>query len=121
MESRATQSVRVPVRNLRAVDPSIDPEALQESLGWQFLRTSVDGCDGGMDAARKQRGFQMVRPDEGWFPGIDELREELASHQWIFGKTPRFKVTIFKATCSMCTHSYVVYGFVLFFLGPSDL
>jgi len=92
VESRATQSVRVPVRNLRRADPSVDVDSLQENLGWEFLRTDVDGQDVGLEGARKQRGFQLVRPDNGWFPGIDRLREDLTSHQWIFGKTPRFKV-----------------------------
>jgi hypothetical protein len=41
---------------------------------------------------RLQRGFQKVRPDDGYYPGISRLREDLQSHQWIFGKTPRFKV-----------------------------
>ena len=48
--------------------------------------------DGGTAAISKQRGFTLVRPDDGWFPGLGKLREELASHAWIFGKTPKFKV-----------------------------
>ena len=35
----------------------------------------------------------MVRPDDGWFPGLGKLREELVDHQWIFGKTPKFMVS----------------------------
>ena len=92
MESRATQSVRVPVRNLRQVDPSVDVDDLQAALGWEFLRTSLGGEDEGMEAARRQRGFTKVRPDNGYYPGIEQLREDLQSHRWIFGKTPRFKV-----------------------------
>ena len=93
VETRATQSVRVPVRNLRDVDPSVDVDRLQETLGWEFLRTNIDGVDGGMEEAAKQRGFQLVRPDDAWFPGLEGLREDLQSHQWIFGKTPKFKVS----------------------------
>ena len=58
----------------------------------QKFRTSSDGVDGGTAAIAKQRGFTLVRPDDGWFPGLGKLREELASHAWIFGKTPKFKV-----------------------------
>lgn len=92
VETRATQSVRVPVKNLRQVDPSVDPDTLQEMLGWEFLRTNSDGSDGGMKAACEQRGFQLVRPDNDWFPGIDKLRDDLQGHQWVFGKTPKFTV-----------------------------
>ena len=41
-----------------------------------------------------KRGFQMIRPDNDWFPGLDQLRQDFYSHQWIFGKTPKFKVSI---------------------------
>ena len=57
-----------------------------------MLRTSSDGVDGGAAAIAKQRGFTLVRPDDGWYPGLGKLREELAGHQWVFGKTPKFKV-----------------------------
>jgi len=95
VESRATQSVRVPVKNLSALcGPSkqIDVASLQESLGWAFLRTDVDGHMVDDEALACQRGFQLVRPEEVWFPGLDKLREEFESTQWIFGKTPKFKV-----------------------------
>lgn len=92
VESRATQSVRVPVKNLAQVYPNMDMKVLQETVGWQFLRTNVDGEDEGHEAAKKQRGFQMIRPDNNWFPGLDNLREDFLSKQWIFGKTPKFKV-----------------------------
>jgi len=91
IESRATQSVRVPVKNLAAVSPNLNVSLLQEAVGWQFLRTNVHGEDEGFEAASNQRGFQMIRPDNEWFPGLDQLREDFYSHQWIFGKTPKFK------------------------------
>ena len=75
VESRATQSVRVPVKNLRTVDPSVSVERLQEIVGYEFLRRSLDGADGGMEAVSRQRGFQMVRSDNDWFAGLDALRE----------------------------------------------
>jgi len=92
VESRATQSVRVPVQNLQQYDPHINVNRLQESVGYQFLRTNVDGVDGGMEALQQTRGFQMIRPDEDWFPGILKIREEFESYNWIFGRTPKFKV-----------------------------
>ena len=52
----------------------------------------MDGEDGGMAAVQHTRGFQMVRPDDDWFPGLEKLRTEFESVNWIFGKTPKFKV-----------------------------
>ncbi|TMW42988.1 hypothetical protein DOY81_011930 [Sarcophaga bullata] len=40
----------------------------------------------------QQKGFQLVNPTEKWFPGIEELRKEFSSWEWIFGKTPKFAV-----------------------------
>ena len=40
----------------------------------------------------KQRGFQLINPTEKWFPGIMEIREQYASWDWRFGKTPKFSV-----------------------------
>ena len=96
VESRATQSVRVPVKNLARISPNLNVSLLQEAVGWQFLRTNVFGEDEGFEAASNQRGFQMIRPDNDWFPGLDHLRQEFYNHQWIFGKTPKFKVSSFK-------------------------
>ena len=61
-------------------------------MGYQFLRTNVDGEDGGMEALGHTRGFQMIRPDDDWFPGLEKLREEFESFNWIYGRTPKFKV-----------------------------
>merc|ERR1712025_93123 len=47
VESRATQSVRVPVKNLAQVTPNLNVSLLEEAVGWQFLRTNIDGEDGG--------------------------------------------------------------------------
>lgn len=40
----------------------------------------------------KQRGFQLINPTEKWFPGLMEIRENLSSWDWRFGKTPKFTV-----------------------------
>lgn len=38
----------------------------------------------------KQRGFQLINPTEKWFPGLVEIRDNYASWDWRFGKTPKF-------------------------------
>ena len=83
----------MPIKNLATASPGLNVNVLQEAVGWQFLRTNIDGQDEGFEAACQQRGFQMIRPDNDWFPGLDEIKEELLSYQWIFGKTPKFKVS----------------------------
>ncbi len=93
VETRATQSIRVPVKNLRDADPTFDVNQLEEAVGWEFLRTDLNGVDVGMKAAKNQRGFTLVNPEEGWFKGIDKLRDDLASPRWVFGKTPKFKLS----------------------------
>lgn len=40
----------------------------------------------------KQRGFQLINPTEKWFPGISDIRDNFASWNWRFGKTPKFTV-----------------------------
>lgn len=66
---------------------------LLSAIGYEFLRTSATELeDGGNIQTMKQRGFQLVNPTEKWFPGIDVLRHELSSWEWIIGKTPTFSV-----------------------------
>lgn len=63
------------------------------SVGYEFLRTSATELeDGGSTQTMKQRGFQLVNPTEKWFPGIEELRQEFSSWDWVLGKTPKFTV-----------------------------
>lgn len=108
VESRATQSVRVPVKNLSELCPKIRMEDFKEALGWIFLRTNVDGQWVDNETLMHQRGFQMVRPEEVWYPGIDKLREEFESAQWIFGKTPKFKVCrVFAIPDSVLEGNYI--------------
>ena len=60
---------------------------------YEFLRTpATQLTDGGRELLMKQRGFQLINPTDKWFPGITELRENFASWDWRFGKTPNFSV-----------------------------
>lgn len=55
------------------------------------MRTSAtDLHDGGRELMMKQRGFQLINPTEKWFPGLIEIRDDLASWDFRFGKTPKF-------------------------------
>eukprot|EP00096_Caligus_rogercresseyi_P012728 TRINITY_DN5430_c0_g1_i1.p1 TRINITY_DN5430_c0_g1~~TRINITY_DN5430_c0_g1_i1.p1 ORF type:complete len:399 (-),score=82.02 TRINITY_DN5430_c0_g1_i1:74-1270(-) len=91
VESRATQSVRVPVQNIKEAYPSVTTDKLLESIGWEFLRTDINGDDQGISNS-KNRGFHLVRPDNDWYKGIDDIKKELQGYNWVFGKTPKFKI-----------------------------
>ena len=65
--------------NLKRADPDVDVDELQEAVGWEFLNSALDDekQEHMSDGECQVWGFQMVRPDEGWFPGLDKLRQVL--------------------------------------------
>lgn len=91
--SKATASVRSPIKNLADVNKNVTVKQLLTAIGYEFLRTPATKLsDGGRDHVMQQRGFQLINPTEKWFPGLNELRENFASWDWRFGKTPKFSV-----------------------------
>lgn len=93
-ETKATPSVPSPVINLADLDNRLTVDSLQTALGYEYLRTpALHLEDGGQDLISKQRGFQFVNPSDDWFPGLAEIRRELQSWDWCYGKTPLFTVS----------------------------
>ncbi|CAH2236392.1 lipoyltransferase 1, mitochondrial isoform X2 [Pararge aegeria] len=93
-ETTATASTPSPVVNLADMDNKVTVEALQTAIGYEYLRTpALRLDDGGERQILKQRGFQFVNPTEDWFPGLSELKSELESWDWAFGRTPEFTVS----------------------------
>lgn len=91
--SKATSSVRSPIKNLADVNKSVNVQQLLTAIGYEFLRTPAEKlADGGREHVMQQRGFQLINPTEKWFPGLNALRENFASWDWRFGKTPKFNV-----------------------------
>lgn len=91
--SKATPSVKSPIKNLCDVNKSVTVNNLLSAIGYEFLRTSAtELTDGGRDQTMKQRGFQLINPTDKWFPGISGIREQFASWDWCIGKTPEFYV-----------------------------
>lgn len=91
--SKATSSVRSPIKNLADVNKNVNVQQLLSGIGYEFLRTPAEKLsDGGRDLVMKQRGFQLLNPTEKWFPGLNELRDTFSSWDWRYGKTPRFSV-----------------------------
>ncbi|KAG5673261.1 hypothetical protein PVAND_003324 [Polypedilum vanderplanki] len=109
--SKATASVRSPIKNLADVNKNVNVQQLLTAIGYEFLRTPADKlCDGGRELVMQQRGFQLINPTEKWFPGLNELRENLNSWEWKYGKTPKFTVstTIELKTNDECHNSMKV-------------
>lgn len=91
--SRATASVPSPIRNLVDVNRFVNVPQLLSAVGYEYLRTAATALeDGGSAQTMKQRGFQLINPTEKWFPGIEELRNNYSSWDWVIGKTPKFTV-----------------------------
>ncbi|XP_039753584.1 lipoyltransferase 1, mitochondrial isoform X3 [Pararge aegeria] len=94
IQTTATASTPSPVVNLADMDNKVTVEALQTAIGYEYLRTpALRLDDGGERQILKQRGFQFVNPTEDWFPGLSELKSELESWDWAFGRTPEFTVS----------------------------
>ncbi|EDX07318.1 lipoyltransferase 1, mitochondrial [Drosophila simulans] len=91
--SKATASVPSPIRNLVDVNRTVNVAQLRSAVGYEYLRTAATTLeDGGSKQTMQQRGFQLVNPTEKWFPGIEELRSNYSSWDWVIGKTPKFTV-----------------------------
>ena len=94
IETDATASTRSPIKNLIDVNSHIRMDKLINAVGWEFLRTKALVLeDGGQNLIQRQKGFQYINPTEDWFPGLNELVNELRSWEWNYGKTPKFSVT----------------------------
>ncbi|CAH0727485.1 unnamed protein product, partial [Brenthis ino] len=93
-ETKATVSTPSPVVNLADLDNKVTVENLQIAVGYEYLRTAALHLeDGGDRQISKQRGFQFVNPTDEWFPGLAEIKNELVTWDWSFGRTPLFTVS----------------------------
>ncbi|XP_049874785.1 lipoyltransferase 1, mitochondrial isoform X1 [Pectinophora gossypiella] len=94
IQTNATLSTPSPVVNLGEVDNRVTVDNLQTAVGYEYLRTpALHLEDGGQNQISKQRGFQFINPTDAWFPGLDELKNELQSWDWCYGRTPEFTVS----------------------------
>lgn len=93
-ETNATASTSSPVANLADVSNRVTVDSLQTAVGYEYLRTAALHLeDGGQNLISKQRGFQYVNPTDDWYPGLAEIRNELESWDWCYGRTPVFTVS----------------------------
>uniref|UniRef100_A0A6M2DSQ5 Putative lipoate-protein ligase a n=1 Tax=Xenopsylla cheopis TaxID=163159 RepID=A0A6M2DSQ5_XENCH len=94
ISTTATPSVRSKVANLVEQDVRVNINRLLEAVGNEYMRTSAISLQDEGDVLKQtQRGFQSINPTEGWFPGLNKIREEYESWDWRFGRTPKFSVS----------------------------
>lgn len=86
IESKATQSVRASVKNLKELCPRLTTASLSASLAQAFVSRHEK-------AAPDTEGALLVDPLEENFPGIDAICEKLQGWDWLFGSTPRFTIS----------------------------
>lgn len=87
LDAKGIASVKSRVVNLSELNGEITIERLTEQVARAFTETF-----GGSPA-----GYSPVGVTEEWAMGIPEvrtLREELASHAWIYGKSPEYSVEL---------------------------
>lgn len=90
--SRATASIRSPVKNLKDANYYVEVDQLHTKIGYEYLRASETALDVIGLKSVNQQNVQMVNPTELLYPGLNKIRDEFASWEWRFGKTPKFTV-----------------------------
>lgn len=81
IKTTATNSVRSQIINLNESCNAITVENLINEFKEEYLM----GTD----------HFKFVEPKESSFPGLNSLRNELSSWDWLYGRTPKFTVSKF--------------------------
>nr|AFI81409.1 lipoate protein ligase [Phyllotreta striolata] len=93
IKTTATKSVKSKIINLCEENPRVEMKNLMKAVGWEYMRTDpLKLIDGGKELANNQNGFQLINPTDDWFPGLNEIRNELVSWNWQYGKTPKFNI-----------------------------
>jgi len=80
IQSKATKSVRAPVKNLVAKNSEVNIENIEISIAEEFLESS-------------DFHIEQVDPSENLYPGLDSIRHSYENWDWVFGKTPEFTIT----------------------------
>lgn len=86
--SRSTQSVSAHVVNLKDIEPSIT---------FNEIIIGVVKAYGQVNSHPEVRSFEMF---QNYFSEIDEIKSELQSWEWVYGKTSQFSLT-----CSILSSS----------------
>ncbi|XP_070799250.1 lipoyl amidotransferase LIPT1, mitochondrial [Pituophis catenifer annectens] len=83
IQSNATPSVPALVRNLYEEDPTLTCEMLMEAIAGEYASHH-----------HIENHIHVINPaNETEFPGINKKAIELKTWNWLYGKTPKFKIS----------------------------
>ncbi|CAG0915242.1 unnamed protein product [Notodromas monacha] len=88
-ESKATISVPAKTACLREAEPSARVSDVMNAIGRVFLQNPIEDKHGNT-VPSEAGGYQLLNPSDYWFPGLGSTRRDLASWDWVYGKTPNF-------------------------------
>lgn len=84
-QSTATPSVRSEVANLTSAEPGATYSAVCAAIAEHFYDVHC--------VTQNRKVVEVDPDDEKTFPGISEMRHELKSWEWVYGKSPQFSIT----------------------------
>lgn len=80
IETNATSSVKSPTLNLKTLNADITVDNLLLAVAEEYLNNKT------------LTGVENIDPKESDYLGLDQIRKDLSSWDWIYGKTPKFKI-----------------------------
>lgn len=99
INTNATASIRSSVMNLCDEIKDIKIDSIIQAIGMEYLKSS---------AMYTNETIQSINPTNESYPGINEIRNNLMTWEWQFGKTPKFNVQINVNSSHILTGNIVV-------------
>ncbi|XP_033646030.1 lipoyltransferase 1, mitochondrial-like [Asterias rubens] len=96
LTSRATASVRTAVKNLSDMEPTMDHESLVDAIAQTFYTVYPPLHD--------DKIYPIDPSSELDWPQVNYYRKDLASWDWVYGKTPEFSVQRSNGDVSVLVH-----------------
>lgn len=97
IKTNATQSTKSKIRNLTDYKQNITVEDLMNCIGTEYLSTCPTYKQKDIEITLNVKNLEgnisnlhIIKPTENEFEGLLDIRNTLASWEWIFGKCPNF-------------------------------
>ncbi|CAK9293634.1 unnamed protein product [Gordionus sp. m RMFG-2023] len=84
IECKATKSVRSKVENLININPTVDQDTIIKYIAKSYLSFYKN----------TENNIFEIEPNEKNFPGIYKAIQEFKSWEWLYGKTPKFSLSL---------------------------
>lgn len=96
IKSNATESVKSPVMNLRDAEPRLSQDCIVQAIAKEFYSRYQPYYD--------DKVYTLSPIDEKTWQGITQMKQDLMSWKWIYGKTPKFHVEKKRGDISAIVH-----------------